>query len=965
MKSYLGILENYATSFSDGNNWEEIFVKEDFVTFDKSDKIQINFTDCHVAICPNGGLIAICKKKNYLDIKKNSKINKNIIVMFQNVKQKYYIPIDWSYEKMWVVYLDFNEKEQLYAICNNGQILKIDILLKKAVQKCSCQYFKCENQNIVKAKFVENGFIALTNDGEFYYLKDIKNPVRQLFFPINLLNFSKNVEFLPIPSSVSRSQKLELLIINEKGTGVVHIEQSEQKEVFSFVPVENSKNEFQVKGASIIKRDKIEPFITTFDIDDNKNKNKNIENQNSSNLGNIKAMAISPDKKKIAFYDQRGIIFIFSSDFSSREEVKLTLDDKIIKKEQQDIFKYEKGSQFLFCGTDSIALCGQKYIFIINHLQKRLTFSILDESDIDEAKLNQNEFICKCISEIDGLRCLSNKGIFFISRISQDLYNICNPFSSSKLKQIITFYEKVVKKENTNEKEIRDLKERLPIFINQLQNAAADLFWTKKEDDSDKKNGQMILLETAQYIKGFLKREKFDYDEFYNLCRTIRIINNLRIHPKKPKLITYREYLSIKERIDLIQKLMRIQNFGLAFKISQYLEDEIDIRMVYEKYAINCIKEIGNQIDADKEEDLFHLLNDQLVKVEGFSFFNLAKKAFKYKKDKMGLQFLNNEKSKFAKIPKYIDKNEWGKILSLCENIFDTRVLKEIFDKIMQKISLDEFVPLFGKHPKLKPVVIEYIKRKKPEKVEEYLEYFKNPEELFFLYLEQYFQSSKIERRKKYITKAKKQLDLIDSKKTGFDSKFYKNYLESLEPNISFKLECLTTEKGKIIKSPEKTNFDISIYDVYKMVVKAERYPLVEKKNDDFNFSNEGLALMRLGAYAENEKVEVINAFIKKGGNLNKLNLKDINVAEVYYNLDDYTHAGKYLKNVNDKIYMSYKIDLLQNMKDVLIAVEVIILDKNFKHKEEFIQNLISGKPKMVRPVKELAEKLKFNLQLE
>ena len=70
-----------------------ILLKEQLTEFKDEYKININFKECHVAICPNGGLIAICKKKNYLDLNKKAKINNNIIVMYQTCKTKYFIPL--------------------------------------------------------------------------------------------------------------------------------------------------------------------------------------------------------------------------------------------------------------------------------------------------------------------------------------------------------------------------------------------------------------------------------------------------------------------------------------------------------------------------------------------------------------------------------------------------------------------------------------------------------------------------------------------------------------------------------------------------------------------------------------------------------------------------------------------------------------------------------------------------------
>ena len=64
-KSQIDNLENIAVNFEKMND-EYVFMKEKFVDFqfeDDAGKIDINFRECHVAICQNGGLIAICKKK--------------------------------------------------------------------------------------------------------------------------------------------------------------------------------------------------------------------------------------------------------------------------------------------------------------------------------------------------------------------------------------------------------------------------------------------------------------------------------------------------------------------------------------------------------------------------------------------------------------------------------------------------------------------------------------------------------------------------------------------------------------------------------------------------------------------------------------------------------------------------------------------------------------------------------------
>ena len=113
----------------------EFLMKEQFTDFsriDKTKRTEIKFDDLHLTISKNGGLIAFCMKKGHYDISKKSKVNKNIIVMFQNSKTKYQIPIDWNNKDRYVVCLDFTAKQDLYAILNDGSVYKIKYNERKA-----------------------------------------------------------------------------------------------------------------------------------------------------------------------------------------------------------------------------------------------------------------------------------------------------------------------------------------------------------------------------------------------------------------------------------------------------------------------------------------------------------------------------------------------------------------------------------------------------------------------------------------------------------------------------------------------------------------------------------------------------------------------------------------------------------------------------------------------------------------
>ena len=964
-KSPLDNLDSIAVNFEKMTN-DYVFMKEKFAdyNFDDIDKVIINFKECHVAICPNGGLIAICKKKGFLDITRGSKINKYIIVMYQNAKRKYLIPIDWNYKERYVINLEFNEKEQLYAICNDGSILKIDILTQRVVQKKSSDFFK--NQQIEKAKLIDNGFIALTHDGNFVYAKDIKDPVPKLIFPMeSLLHFSNNIKFLSIPPSKSKSKKLELLITNEKGDGVIHIEEPEEQNQFNMLPVEDRPGVMKCNGASILIKDKIEPYY--LNMEENKEPEAPEPGKQYEKLGRIAALAISPKKDQLAIYDDRGVVFFFYSNFEEggkRKKVIIELDEESSSEdltEQQKIINFEDGCQFLYCGEDAVALCGYRFIFIINSLSTKKVFKII------ENEKNYQLFgpaLCKCISEVDGIRYLTNEGIFFISRVAKELVEICDPFSNASSKKLLKAYNNSLNKDTNSEKLIRDIKDNLSNAIYNLEIGAANIFWTKSEDDQEKKEAQLFLLEAAQHAKFFVKKEIFNFDKFYQICKDIRVINNLRNHSFKPKFITYNEYKSMESSRDLIHKIIRSLNFGFAFKIAQYLEE--DIKYIYEKYCIACIKRNTGLLDAEEETKIFEQLNDKLKNVKNFSYINLAKKCFKYHRDVIGLKFLDNEKSILTKLPKFIDKEEWDKVLELTENIYDVFIIMSIFEKIFKKTTLSNFIELVVKYSKLKPFVIEFLKKNAPKSINEYMENLKTPEEMFFYALEQYFQSSKYEDRKKYIEIARENEKLIDNMiNPNFDHKFYKSYLDSLDYNLKVKVDCLNLD-SIVIPKPDDTSFDLSMYDIYKFGVRAGKSSWVESQNKYFNFSPEGMAIMNAIAHGEMNKLSAIDVLVERThNNIKKINLTYLNLFQIACTFKQNDLAAKYSTFLTEPIFFEYKLDMLKQIEKYEEALEAIITNKNIENVSELVKEIASKKPKLLRKAKELAEKHKVILDLE
>ena len=919
------------------------FMREQFSKFELSEKLNINFNKCHVAISPNGGYIAICKKKDYFIEDQYSKIREYILVMHQDGKTHYSIPIDWIYEKRWIVELDFNEKEQLFGICNDGSILKFDIINSRAVKKITIEHF--QNDNICKAKYFGKGFFALTESGIFYYVNDIKNPELFKYFPMKeILGFSNNVEFLIIPGSNSKSKKNELLITNEKGPGVIHFTPSGTE--FT------NENKNKIEGLSIILKDKTE--IYNLNQTENKEEN-NIEVENS--LGSIVSLAISPSKNQIALLNSEGSVFFFHStldlDLSKFPRMKVKYNPSPDSKEA---ISYKPGHQFLFCGEDAVCLIGQLNILLLNAFDKTIEYKINETEDLNPP--SEDFYFCKCISEIDGLRIVTGKSVYFIKKVPNELNQILGK-EDTPTKKLLKVYNGSITKEGNSEMEIREISSELGNAINKLQIAAAHIYWLDKDIYKEKKNIQLYILNAAQFGKSFISKDDFDFDKFVETCKDIRIINNLRNHSTKCRLITYDEYKAMTPK-DLIKKLLLQQNYSLAAEISNYLD--YNDKRVYQSYAISNIKRLPSNCTISQQNKLYNELINKFQGVQNISYIKIAKKAFKYEKYEIGLKFLDNEKSILIKIPQYIKLKKWDKALELALEAYDNNILNAVLDKILRNESVSVFISIVSKYSKAKSAIIDFLTKKAPDQLEYYLRELKSNEILLFYYLELFFNSKTIEDKKKYVKMAKD----IEKDETGVEHKFYRNYLECLEKSINFKNECI---KNSANTEEEKNDIDVdkyddSIYDCYKLGIMNGKETMIESQNSkNFLLGNKKLTLIKFRTYAEQGKFDEIENIINKF-TMKKLGVTAINMAEIYMEFNKYDKAVEYIKQINDVDYFDYKVDMMLFMEKYEDALEVIISDK-YKEPEKvkkLIDNIEKKRPDLKKKVEDLCLQYKVNL---
>ena len=963
MEDPIEALEQISYSFDkmDKNNY---YMMRQISDFSKARAIKINFNYCHISVSKNGGLIAICKKKSFFDTARNSRLNKNVIVLFQNSKTKYEIPIDWDYSKRWIICMDFILKQDLYGILNDGGIFKFKYIDKIKKEVPTSQ--RLQEENITKAKFYKDGFIAYTKFENFYYIKNIKDPTPVFMFSTGIMNLSPNFDFLMISPDDSSSGKLELLLTNENGEGVFHTEQKLTGENIQRQIIDENTSE--LVGLSIILKGSPEPYIIKNFEDKNKDVKKEKKDKNEDNFGKITCITQSPSGKKIAFYNsEKQEAYIMNSDlmgeytkvnFKYKEEEKSDME----KNELKAILDFKDGYQFLFCGEDTLALSGQRFIIISKpNAENALTYLIQEGGGILAA---QGTLFSKCISEVDGLRCLTNDGVYFISKVPKEFFDISYTFSKSDTKKYIQIYNKhrFALRYDT-QLEVKKFG-NLSNIIEQLQTACSYIFWTEDENDNVKKDLQLFIIKAAQFGKNFLVKGKddFNYDKFNEKCKEIRMVNQLRNDKKFPFLLTYDEYRELSQR-DIIDIMLKYKNFRVASEIAEYLGYKTD--KVKYKYMIeqmkNLIKKVQKYRYAQEktkeneleEEQIYKEFLDEIEKIPDVSYVNLAKKAIKFRNEKLSMKLLEQEKSALTKIPQLLELNKLTNSLDICFKTYDFNVLSIVIQKLSSNISFDDIILEYLKNPEFQihfPQILLFYKRYKKDDLSKFLSESKNYNHLLYLKLEELFSEKDTENKKNLLE------ECIKCNKNG--NLKYKKYLEVLNYSMQFQEECVKKNYVKLIELKKEED---TIYDYYLKAIKNNNYSIVEKQNKNLEYSSKKFNLLRFRALLESKKANEIDDILEKTP-IKKLGLTPLNMAEIYYDYKMYEKATEYLLQVKEANYLFYVVDLLKNMTEYKKALEIVISNKDFEMKEIQINEILKKDPNLKEYVDELCIKYKINI---
>ena len=161
---------------------------------------------------------------------------------------------------------------------------------------------------------------------------------------------------------------------------------------------------------------------------------------------------------------------------------------------------------------------------------------------------------------------------------------------------------------------------------------------------------QRNLLRAASYGKSFC--EDFDTEYYVDMCRKIRVLNNIR-HSSIGLSCTLTQYQELTERV-LLSRLMHQHEHLLAYKIGQYLHLNTDSILVH--WACQKVKYASQTLS---DEELMNTLQQKLQHSRLISYAEIARCAEAMDKHSLATSLLELEEIPSDQIPLLLSMGEF------------------------------------------------------------------------------------------------------------------------------------------------------------------------------------------------------------------------------------------------------------------------------------------------------------------
>ncbi|KAG5439417.1 hypothetical protein PCANB_001991 [Pneumocystis canis] len=384
-------------------------------------------------------------------------------------------------------------------------------------------------------------------------------------------------------------------------------------------------------------------------------------------------MSVSPNGQFLALQTFKNKIWVISTSFQkSMSEFTLIDNEKLI--------------QMGWCGNDSVIVVYNTIILMIGPFGGFLSFPCNGPVIL--------------ISEIDGVRIITNDKCKFLQKVPDVLRNVYgvgkNSYGAILLESINHFQQK---SSEVNEN-IQSIKPYLDEAIDECIKAAGyefDPFWQKK------------LLKAASFGKNYLNF--YNPEEFIETCETLRVLNAMRFCDVGIPL-TFKEYFHLTPE-GLIERLISRKKHFLALKICEYLLLPSD--KVYIHWACMKIK-----FSIDDEESIYKIITERIPLKKGVSFKEIAKTACDEGKQKLATKLLDCTLNASSKIPLLLNIEENEIALIKAVESGDTDLVLYVILHLKDKLPLANFFQIIRDKALAVSVLETYAKDHDPELLKDF-----------------------------------------------------------------------------------------------------------------------------------------------------------------------------------------------------------------------------------------------------
>eukprot|EP01127_Copromyxa_protea_P012863 TRINITY_DN3386_c0_g4_i1.p1 TRINITY_DN3386_c0_g4~~TRINITY_DN3386_c0_g4_i1.p1 ORF type:complete len:829 (-),score=130.60 TRINITY_DN3386_c0_g4_i1:29-2515(-) len=394
-------------------------------------------------------------------------------------------------------------------------------------------------------------------------------------------------------------------------------------------------------------------------------------------------MSLSSNGKILAAFSSTGNVWIVQSDFS---QTLSTFDTQSSRPPKQ----------MEWCGADAVICYWETdkdhLLFMIGPKSKWLRYTY-----------NGSLFL---ISEVDGVRILSQEGCEFLQRVPKVTTAIYSPGSLAPVAMLVYAYDLYEQGNPKSDHQLRSIK-----MQNQLEDAVdACIDAASFEFDIDT---MKRFLGAASFGKGRIRTSHYNSDKFVETSKVLRVVNAVR-DPQIGMPLTVQQYNLLSADL-LIERLVQRHKHLLATNISSYLSLKTDHVLIH--WAITKVQQTQGSAQSIVQQ-----IVEKFSAVPGISYSTVANEAHRCDRDDIATLLLDYEPRPSHQVPLLLtinDRKSNEKALQYAIRSCDTDLIDLCLHTTLSGHGEEEFERLLKAYPEAYAIHVKQCLTTDPKKLDQ------------------------------------------------------------------------------------------------------------------------------------------------------------------------------------------------------------------------------------------------------